>query len=593
MKADLILYNGEVLAMDGEGPHSEIVPRSSVAVKDGTIVFPEEGGWKALAGPSTEAVDLKGSAVIPGLVDAHLHPLWGGMTLMGFSLDYRPAGVEGTLERVRDFLADDAGASPDDMMTVMCWERHGGADVTAADLDGLGTQRPVVLFSGDCHSAVLNRRAMFIYRDFFDGPDPPDGKILRGQGGPSGILEDGHAFRLFDAVSRRELRRTAETLRRGLRALNRQGVTTVMDARANRDSMEAAVLLWENDDLTVRYSGAWEIPPRGRLTTAAAAAEVQDAFQKLRRYRRGPEVPAAQAAGKDGGPAAALAFYDAGGGPPRPGIAMRHVKLFVDGMAGQGTARLRSPYALVRDGGGGTTAVPSGDGLGSAYFDAQTLSGIFKAALELGLHPHCHAVADGALDIVLDAAADIRARFPGRDFRPSAAHLDLVSPDQYGRMRELGVAAVLSFQWAGYEDRDVEEAHAMFGRDRCEGLETHGKFMDAGVLCAYGSDWPVESLDEWRNFQAGATRRIPGRAGAGCPRLSNDRDLSLREILFAATRSSAWVLGQEASAGRLAQGWPADLAVVDGPLISRDPEAIKDTRVTRTVVGGRTVWRAD
>ncbi|MDR1037873.1 MAG: amidohydrolase family protein [Deltaproteobacteria bacterium] len=596
MKADVIFYNGEVLAMDGEGPGADVVPRTSVAVKDGTVVFPEDGGWKDLLGPSTEAVDLKGSAVIPGLVDAHLHPLWGGMTLSGFSLDYEPSDVEGTLERVRGFLADDTKASPDDMMTVLCWERHGGADVTAADLDGLGTQRPVLLLSGDCHTAVLNRRAMFIYRDFFDGPDPPDGRILRGPSGPNGILEDGQAFRLYDAVSRLELRRSAETLRRGLRALNRQGVTSVLDARANRDSMEAAVLLWENDDLTVRYSGAWEIPPKGRLSSAAAAAEVQDAFQKLRRYRRGQAVHRAEAAaaGKDGGPAAAVqALADEGHGPPRPGISMRHIKMFVDGMPGQGTAKLRTPYLAARDPGGGTSGVPSGDGTGSAYFDSQTLTGIFKAALELGLHPHCHVIADGALDIVLKSVSDIRARFPDRDFRPAAAHLDLAAYDQYARMRELGVAAVLSFQWAGYEERDLSEALAMFGPERCEGLETHGKFLDAGVTCAYGSDWPVESLDEWRNFQVGATRRMAGRSGPGFPRLDNDRDLTIREILFAATRASAWVLGQEGTAGRLAPGWPADLAVVEGPLLSRDPAALKDTRVTRTIVGGRTVWRAD
>ncbi|MDR1313922.1 MAG: amidohydrolase family protein, partial [Deltaproteobacteria bacterium] len=427
VKADLIFYNGEVLAMDGDGPFAEAAPRDAVAVKDGAVVFPDGGGWKGLCGSSTEAVDLKGSAVIPGLVDSHLHPLWGARTLSGFSLGYEPSTVEKTLERVRGFLAADAGAGPDDLMTVLCWERHGGPDLTAADLEGLGTQRPVMLFSGDCHTAVVNRRAMFIYREFFEGPDPPDGRILLGPSGPTGAVEDGQAFRLYDAASRQELRRSAETLRKGLRALNRQGVTSVLDARATPESMEAAVLLWEHDDLTVRYSGAWELPPQGQLSGLAAAAAVSDACKRLARYRRGAAFPASGAEGGEG------ARWRS-----RPGISMRHLKLFVDGMPGNGTARLRSPYLASRDADGGTTAAPPGDGLGLEYFDAPTLKGIFKACAENGLHPHCHVIADGALDAVLEAAADLRQSFPELDCRPAAAHLDLVSRDQYARMRELG-----------------------------------------------------------------------------------------------------------------------------------------------------------
>lgn len=574
MKADLVFYNGEVLAMDGDWPGAEIHPRDSVAVADGAVVFPGDDGWKALCGPSTEAVDLKGGAVIPGLVDAHLHPLWGARTISGNSLGYEPLGVEATLDRLRGLLAKDPGG-PDELMTVRCWERHGGADLTSDDLEMLGTQRPVVLFSGDCHTAVLNRRAMFIYREFTEGGACLGGRSLVGPSGPSGVLEDGPAMRLNDELSRAELRATAETLRKGLKALNSQGVTSVMDARATVDALNAAQLLWEYDDLTVRYSGAWEILPSDCPSPVAAMGAVSDAYRRLRRFRRGLESP------------------EPGHGGWRPGIRMSHLKFFVDGMPGYGTARLRTPYLAVRDGTGGTSAVPVGDGRGNAYFDAATLSALFLAAGEHGLHPHCHAIADGALDLVLDASAAMRRRFPDVDLRPAAAHLDMVAEDQYARMRELGVAAVLSFQWAGYTPEHVGEALAMFGPERMPGLETHGRFLDAGVVAAYGSDWPVECLDQWGNFQAGATRRMSGVPEGLSPRLGNDRDLTLMEILYAATRASAWVLGMEATVGRLAEGLPADLAVIEGPLLSRDPVAIKDTRVKRTLVGGRTVWRAE
>jgi predicted amidohydrolase YtcJ len=582
LKADLIFYNAEVVTMEGYGPVGVGPVRDSVAVKDGRIVFPERGGsWRDLLGRRTEAVDLKGASVIPGLVDCHLHPLWGARALAGPSLDYLPLDAEGTLERLRAILEADVAAGPDDLLIVRNWQRHGGADMTAADLDRLGTRRPVLLFSGDCHTAALNGRAMAIYRDFFDGLQPLDGRILLGPSGcPNGMVEDGQAMRLYDAACRRSLLATAGELRRGLAALNSQGVTSAMDARATEETLDAAILLWEQDDLTVRLSGAWELDPGGCPSPEDAPGAVEAALAVMARHARGPDGP-------DPG---------AGSSPDahvRPGIGLRHLKLFVDGMPGHGTARLRRPYLAVPGPDGGTAPPPPGNGLGVAYFDAPVLEALFLAADERGLWPHCHVIADGALDLVLQAASALRRLRPGSGARPAAAHLDLVSEDQYGRMRELGVAAVLSFQWAGLTGEQADEALAMFGQERVGGLETCGRFLDYGVAVAYGSDWPVNVLDEWRNFQAGALRRCPDGAGEAFPRLGSDRDLTVPEILSAATRGSAWILGVEETCGRLAEGRPADLAVLDGPVLFRDPSVLKDTRVMRTVVGGKTVWRGE
>jgi predicted amidohydrolase YtcJ len=444
----------------------------------------------------------------------------------------------------------------------------------------LDTRRPVLLLSGDCHSIVLNRRAMSVYRDFLQR-DPPGGRVIRdSQGRPTGVVEDGLAMSMYDLHSAQGPRAAAETLRKAFSALNAQGVTAVMDARATDEALDAAVRLWEINDLTVRLSGAWEITPSDCPGPEAAPGALSDADRRMARYRRGPGGP-------DPGTAAWPDPFT------RPGIALRHVKMFVDGMPGNGTAFLRRPYLAV-PGPNGRLAPPDPDrAAGLCYFQAQTLAAIFRAAADYGLHPHCHAIADGALDLVLEAAQALRSSRPGLDLRPAAAHLDLVARDQYPRMRELGVAAVLSFQWAALAGEDLAEILGMYGEDRFSGAETHGRFLDAGVTVGYGSDWPVEPLDQWDNFQAGALRRIPAGAGAAFPRLASDRDLTVPELLFAATRGSAWIMGQETCCGSLAEGRPADLAVLDGPLLSREPASLKDTRVLRTLVGGRTVWRTD
>ncbi|MDR3153972.1 MAG: amidohydrolase, partial [Deltaproteobacteria bacterium] len=113
MKADVIFHNGEVITLDGASSAREIRARDSIAVKDGRVIFPEDGkSWKSLEGFTTETVNLHGCAVIPGLADCHIHPLWGARTLSGPSLAYEPLSLERTIEAIRAFLDEDAGAGP-------------------------------------------------------------------------------------------------------------------------------------------------------------------------------------------------------------------------------------------------------------------------------------------------------------------------------------------------------------------------------------------------------------------------------------------------------------------------------------------------
>lgn len=561
----VLYHNGKIYTAD----KSDSV-HDAMAVKDGRVLaVGTDEAVTGLCGGAAERKDLGGNTVIPGLVDAHLHPFWGGVTLTGRSLGYRELPVPKILARLRGFLEEEAQlCSWDQWLLVTCWYRSVGDDPTRDLLDALPTKRPIVIFSDDCHFAALNSAAMGRLSISKGGTEPKDGWIrLDPQKELNGILEDGPAMRAFDQVMR--LLGRADHygfMRNAFRALAAQGVTTIMDARGTREYLELASSLEGSGELPLRYVCAVE--PRGN-------------------GYRGP----GDAKGSVANCAKLRDNFDSGDWEPRPSISVGHLKFFVDGMPSTQTAFMLEPYNVNR----GTESSPDwvpGDWRGKPYFEPGELEALVLEGADRGFHPHFHVIADGAAQISLDAVRAMRGRHPGADLRPALAHLDLVAPSQYKEMVELGAFAVLSFQWAGQDSGLIKSQLGIYGPERFRGLETHARFLDHGVKVAYGSDWPVEPLDEWGNFQVGMTRRLlPDPAGQR-PRLDNDRDLTMLEILRAATITAATSLGKESLVGSLEKGKFADFAVVEGDLLARDKESVRETRVLRTVVGGMTVYEA-
>jgi predicted amidohydrolase YtcJ len=565
--ADRVYRNGVIFTADARRPSAE-----ALAIRDGRIVYVgSDTGVAPFVGAATVSVDLKGRFLMPGLVDGHMHPLEAGTQLMKCSLNYEPLTVAELQQRVQACLDRTASKEPDGWLEVVSWfqesMRPAGVKTSRATLDVLKTARPIIVRSSFGHTVLANTRALALARIAARTPDPLGGKIWRDAAGePTGLLEDA-AYEPFSSLLPKP---TAEedvaAATAALTAMSLQGVTSFLDAVAPAEDLAAFAAVRKAGKLTARGHFAPPIEPGEAADPASAVARV----------------------------VALAKQYDEGAPAPAPGLTVRNAKLFLDGViaAPALTGAMLEPYLASA----GTAQDPNGGrgpGRGPAvYFPPQPLAAVLIGLGRAGIDPHMHADGDGAVRAALDGVAALREALPEADIRPAIAHAEIVAPADYPRFKALGTIPVLSFQWekpAG----DTLGLEDYFGPDRMKILEPAGFLAAAGARIAFGSDWPVDQLNEWFALKVGVTRtNAPDAPPEYRGRLGDDPGLSREAVLRAATIDAAYELHADQVTGSLEVGKLADLIVLDRNPLTVPAEEIAQVQVLETVVGGRVVYEA-
>jgi predicted amidohydrolase YtcJ len=565
--ADRVYLNGVVFTADARNSLA-----SALAIRDGRILY--VGSAAALAsyiGPATVKVDLQGRFLMPGLIDGHMHPLEAGATLLKCNLNYASLTVEELQRRVAACVDQTKTAEPDGWLEVVSWFQESmipaGVKTSRATLDALKTNRPIIVRSSFGHTVLANSRALMLGKITAATPDPVGGKIWRDAAGePTGLLEDA-AQHVFDSLlPKPTAAQDVEAAAKALDAMKRQGVTSFLDASAERENVVAFAALRKAGRLTARAHFAPIIEPSEVDNLTAAVARVV----ALRKE------------------------FDEGTLGRAPGITVRNAKLFLDGVisAPAFTGAMLEPYRR----NAGTAEQPQwvpGTSRGpDVYFPADALATVLTALGRAGIDPHMHADGDGAVRAGLDGVAALRKALPAADIRPAIAHNEIVAPADFKRYQALNVIPVLSFQWekpAG----DTLGVKDYFGPQRMKILEPAGFLAEAGARIAFGSDWPVDALDQWFAFKVGVTRtNAPDAPAEYRGRLGDDPGLSRETVLRAATINAAHELHQDDSTGSLEAGKLADLIVLDRNPLTVPAEEIAKTQVIETVVGGAVVYTA-
>jgi len=569
LPADTVYRNGKIYTVDAQNSTQE-----SLAVRDGKIVYVgDDAGTGQFIGPETKVIDLGGRMMMPGLVDGHMHPLSGGMKILGCSLNYAALTIAQFQAKIQACIDATRDKEPDGWLEVESWFQQNmlpaGTGVSREDLDVLQTQRPILVRSSFGHSTLANSRAMELANITADTPDPEAGKITHNATGqPTGILEDS-AQALFDHLlpetTDAEMLAAAQA---SLEAVRAQGITTFLDASADARTVAAYAALQREGKLTVRAHFAIEIEPQAGRDPDQAVASL---LQVAREFDQGPVTA-------------------------QPGITVRNAKLYMDGVitAPAFTGVMLEPYLVNQGTAEKPNWVSSGNKGPAPYFSAEVLKALLLQLAAAGIDPHIHADGDGATRYALDGFEAMREHYSGGNIRAAIAHDEIVDPADFPRFGKLDVIPVLSLQWGKPASDTIEGARDYLGPERFKYMEPQGFLHEAGARIAYGSDWPVDPLDEWFALKVGVTRANAPAAGPQYSgRLSDDPGLSRETAIRTITINSSYELHQEAETGSLEVGKLADLIVLDRNLFEIPAEEIADVQVLLTVVGGKVVYQSD
>lgn len=565
--ADRVYRNGVIFTADARNRTAE-----AVAIRDGRIIFVGSNqGVAPFVGAATASVDLKGRFLMPGLIDGHMHPLEAGAQLLKCSLNYESLTIAEMQRRIQTCLDHSAPEDANAWLEVVSWfqesMRPAGVKTSRSTLDALKTTRPILVISSFGHTALANTRALALAQITASTPDPIGGKIWRDDHGePTGLLEDS-AYAVFsDLMPKPTDAECVAAATAALKAMSHEGITSFLDAAAPSESLNAFTVVRRAGGLTARAHFAPVIKPKEAGDLPGAVARVV-AFAKQ---------------------------YDNGAISRSPGITVRNAKLFLDGViaAPALTGAVREPYLM----NAGTAEKPHwvpGPSRGPAvYFSADALATVLVDLGRAGIDPHMHADGDGAVHAALDGIEALRKALPNTDIRPAIAHDEIVEPADFPRYKPLGAIPVLSFQWekpAG----DTLGLTNYFGPARMKILEPAGLLSAAGARIAFGSDWPVDKLDEWFALKVGVTRtNAPGAPPEYGGRLGDDPGLSREAVLRAATIDAAYELHADEATGSIEVGKFADLIVMDRNPLEVPAEEIAKIQVLETVVGGNIVYEA-
>ncbi len=564
------MRNGQVYTVDGQDSVHQ-----ALAVAGGKIIYVgSDAGVNSYIGQQTQVIDLAGRMLMPGFVDAHMHPGDGGRALTLCDLNYRPMTRPMFQAAIQACLDASADKGPDVWLEVGSWDRMAmvglDGDPDKSTLDALDTRRPIQVRSSDFHTLLTNSRGLALAGVDRHTANPADGKFIRDSAGnPTGVCEDGAANMVASVVPPVTDAEKLKQIRAALDAMRQQGITSFMDAYSGPENGKAFTTLQHSGELTARALLAIRLDP-----DAAAADPVKTIA----------------------GVKALAAVYDQGETQAAPGVSLRHVKLFMDGIinAPADTGALLTPYMHNV----GTETAPKwipGKNLGDPYFPEPVLKPLLLQAVRAGLDPHLHATGERAVREALNSIEYVRQQLPDKGFRPAIAHAETVDPADYSRFKALDVTATMSFQWAQQAPSVLDSTGDHLGPERLARMEPFGSIHNAGGRIAYGSDWPVDPLDPFLALKVGVTRSGDplnphsfGPEYAG--KLNADPALSRSEVIRAVTFNAAQQLNLDKVLGSLEVGKFADLIVLDKNFMQVPEQELARNQVLMTVVGGQVVW---
>ncbi|MBQ1417885.1 MAG: amidohydrolase [Firmicutes bacterium] len=535
---DRIFYNGQIKTLDDQYPMV-----SAVAVKNGIVMA--VGGdeeLKALAGPATEMVDLKGAFMCPGLIDSHMHLL-----LLSNKLRRTDIGVAKTFKECMDIMAKAAEAKKgtDGWAMGIGFNQDDWTDCnevpTRLDLDKACGDVPAYIERACGHIATLNTKAMELMGMMNEKEGESQYKLRYFEDGtPNGVLcedtvrlvEEYFPVPTVPEMKQLILMGANYIASKGLAGVHSDDLNLVVPVKDMPVILQAYKELSEADELPIRVHQQCRMLNLPMIEKFCSEYKVRTKLGK--------------------------------------NFTIGDIKIMGDGSLGAHTAVLRGEYKNAPDDHG----IP--------LHDDEELYAMFRVAHNAGYPIVVHVIGDGAMDQVVNGYELVMNENPKPNMRHGIIHCQIMDEAQQDRLVKLNLLAYAQPVFVRYDSQIVDDC---VGSELAKTSYNWRRYIDLGVHMSGGSDCPVEDCDPLANMYYAVTRM-----GMDGKPWYPENAVTMEEALRMFTIEGAYSAFEEAERGSITIGKYADFTVLDKNIMENPPEELLNTKVLMTVVNGKTVY---
>ncbi|HAS45582.1 MAG TPA: urease [Microscillaceae bacterium] len=526
--ANLVFINGSIYGH----PTAE-----AIVVNQGKIEFIGSNiEAQKLIGSNTQTIDLKGKMLLPGFIDNHVHAGEGGEVSC---LPSNALNIDQQKETLKKCAAD-----VEEGKWVIGYGMHldqvlgNGTTLNKPiqSLDKIFPKHPVIIMEQTSHAMFVNTLALNKAGIHKDMPDPQGGKFMKDENGElNGVLIDNAGDLVMEMAVNSLANKFSilvEGIKFGLQELKKNGITTIGDGRTywRRGMLDAWKTVAKDGLLTARVSiRPWIYPT---IDKTEQLTFLQGAFQNDIQQL----------------------------------LIVNQVKMYIDGVPENGTARLIQPY---------TQTYFQDTPYGINYISQNRMVSWLTDLYGIGYGAHVHALGDKGIREVLDAVQVVRSQ--GSQLKYHITHVAMLDKADLSRFAQLNVDADIQVGNTPLTQQERSQDFVPFiGASRAsELLYSPVKSLKAtGANVTLSSDWTVYPLSPLNGIS------VSVQEGA----------FTIQEAIDAYTINAAKALGLDSLTGSITVGKSADFVVLEKDLTKISANEIKTTRIMMTVLQGKVVY---
>ncbi|UJL46187.1 amidohydrolase [Virgibacillus sp. NKC19-16] len=479
----------------------------------------------------SEVINLEGKAVTPGLIDSHLHLSQIASKFLNLDL----TGMASKQEMLDQIVTRTTKLKPGEWLVGSGWDENlfsDGSPIPAIhELNQAAPHNPLFLSRICGHASVVNTKALEVINYHPDMSLPEGGAIVLDENTkkPTGLVLESASELFKQHIPAKSYEELKGAMRQAIQFALEKGLTSVH----SNDPLYLG-------GLEQTYRMYDELLNQEELGLRANLLINHDFLDDLRD----------------------MGMYVGYGNHT---LQIGAVKLFADGAFGRRTALLSESYE------------DDPENYGEAMYSQEAIFDIVKRSRELSMPVAVHTIGDQALENVLD----ILDQFPAASYRDRLIHTQVLREDLIKRLARPSRIADIQPRFLAADFPWVKDR---LGKKRIELAYAWKTLQSAGVICAGGSDAPVEPVDPLLGIHAAVTRKAPGENHDGW---NPKEKLTMHEAFRLFTEMGAYPTNEETVKGTISRGKLADMTVYSkDPFTFADADELLNTDIEMTIIGG-------